>query len=61
VLGCFALCDDSDARHVHAHAHPESGSDDETDPPSTGGLPLSLAITLFVAGIMFGVVPFSCT
>lgn len=62
MLGCFALSDDGcDYCHAHAHAHPESGPEDDGDSPSTGGLPISLAIALFAAGLLLGVVPFSCT
>lgn len=62
VVDWSALCDgdDEDPDHVHDHAHPDDDGDD-ADSPSTGGLPMSLAIALFVAGIVLGVIPFSCS
>ncbi len=50
--------------HVHDHSHGaahEHDEDDDGEPPSTGFLPLSLAISLFVTGLfVLGFVPVSC-
>ncbi len=49
----IALCDDE---HVQSHAHPAQDADD--DPPSTGFLPMSLAVALFISGLfVLGVIP----
>ncbi|MEM9457106.1 MAG: hypothetical protein AAGF11_23210 [Myxococcota bacterium] len=46
--------------HDHAH-HAANETDDEAETPSTGFLPLSLAIGLFVTGLfVLGIVPGSC-
>ncbi|MCH9686060.1 MAG: hypothetical protein K0V04_31790 [Deltaproteobacteria bacterium] len=47
------MCDDE---HAQSHAHPPDEPDG--DPPSTGFLPMSLAIALFVTGLfVLGVIP----
>ena len=67
VVGWFALCDGTNGddpdgeEHVHAHDASHSDETDDADPPSTAGLPMSLAIALFVAGIVLGVITFSCS
>lgn len=45
--------------HGHAHAHEGDGEDDDGgEPTSTGFLPLSLAISLFVTGLfVLGLIP----
>jgi hypothetical protein len=52
-----------DHAHDHAHggAHTPEGDEDDGEPQSTGFLPLSLAISLFVTGLfVLGIIPSSC-
>lgn len=45
----------------HPHAHHDHGGDDDDEPQSTGFLPLSLAVALFVTGLfVLGIIPSSC-
>ena len=55
--------DDHEGVHDSAHSHHHHHHDDEDDgePASTGGLPMMIAVGIFIIGLfVLGIVP-SCT